>query len=128
MLCNLVEVCQHIRGFYPHGGCSRIIGTLLLHCMASYPRTLQSSSKCNICNTVSAIHNFIIPNKSHDTLKLCNPHPVLCIIIQKAVILITCRIVRMYVRTYMHTYIHTIDGTVNKNCLFTEIHTLLTTS
>ena len=38
----------------------------------------------------------IIPNKLHESLKLLNPHPVLYILMQKAVTLNTCRIVRKF--------------------------------
>jgi hypothetical protein len=45
-------------------------------------------------NAVSTSHNRFILYKLHESLKLLNPHPVLCILTQKAVILDTCRTVR----------------------------------
>jgi hypothetical protein len=38
----------------------------------------------------------IIPNRLHKSLKLLNLHPALYILVQKAEVLNTCRIVRMF--------------------------------
>jgi hypothetical protein len=43
---------------------------------------------------INAIHNGIIPNKLHDSLKLLNLRPALYIPMHKAVILNTCCIAR----------------------------------
>jgi hypothetical protein len=52
------------------------------------------ATESGLYNTTSTIHNGIISDKLHDSLKLLNLRPALYILMQKAVILNACLIVR----------------------------------
>jgi len=45
---------------------------------------------------ISTIHGGIIPNKLHETLKVLNPRPGVCIRMRTAVMLNICRMVRKF--------------------------------
>jgi hypothetical protein len=57
----------------------------------------------------------LMPNILHESLKLINLRAALCILMQKAAVLNTCRIISF-------------GRTVNKKCVVSEMRTLLRTS
>jgi hypothetical protein len=84
-----------------------IIISLVLHTMRIIQHIIQNMEEVEIKN---------IQHKLHKSMKLLNHCPVLYILMQKAVILNTCGIVRKFL------------ATVNRKCLVSETVTHLRTS